>query len=1112
MTRTADQLRSIKNFDQLIPFLEEDLEWPFPHGRAQYDFEDLTFQYSAEEVGLEAEYAAKIKSIHQLRPLVGGQPWGIFFVEFENKKLPIVVLRRILSHLVLKKRKSANPAERARWNAGDLIFISAFAEEGTLQREIAFAHFHQDPGDQPTLRVLGWDGGDTPLKLEHVAQILKQRLSWPNDTSNHDLWRKQWTGAFRYRIGQQIQTADLLAKELARVARNIRDAAMALMRVESPGGPLRKMHEAFRTALIHDLDQKGFADTYAQTITYGLLTAAISRTDRAAGADGTFVLAEDIHNMVPITNPFLKEMLESFLKVGGRNPAGHTGLDFDELGVQEVVELLRSDEIDLPAVLDDFGNRNPHEDPVIHFYQDFLNAYDAEMQIQRGVFYTPQPVVSYIVRSAHRLLQTELGIEDGLASTITWNEMASKRAAAGRPLTVPEGTALDSHFVVILDPATGTATFLVEVIDLIFKTLTAKWKQQGKAAAQRREAWNQYVPLHLLPRLLGYELMMAPYAIAHMKIGLKLNETGYTFGSEERVQVYLTNALERAIDLTTQRTLADWMPALAHEAQAVHSIKSRQRFTVIIGNPPYSNYSANLTPAARSLVDRYRTFRGSFIRERNQLQFERNLQDDFVKFIAIGQGLIDGSGIGILGYITNATMLASTSLRGLRENLITTFTDLFESNLHGGTNELFGDNVVDENVFDISQAVAIHILARNPNGLSSTVHYRDLIGRRQHKYDSLLSPVPVPSEFTEIQPDVMNCGFMPQDEAASMGNLRLDSLFEQFGGGVKTNQDAVVIAFDDTLLRKSIKEFDSALLRDFRESVQSILYRPFDTRRIFYHQEAVASRSFPTMKHTLLGPNVGLVTSSTWTTPDRFSVGISKIMVEMKAGTHDRGTTFFPLYRYESILGSAPERRSNLTPMCIELWSTVTGTRFLPVGKGDLVESSGPEDILHWLYALFYSPEYRNRFRSALANRFPIVLIGASLSLVRIMVQFGERLAALHLVESPILGATPPTYFGPSLPTVESVSYEDGTVTINRAGTAGFRGVPEAVWKFYFGGYQVCDKWLKDRKRRTLSAEEIVHYQKIIAAINETIRIMTEIDAAIEQHGGWPDAFATSSE
>ena len=275
---------------------------------------------------------------------------------------------------------------------------------------------------------------------------------------------------------------------------------MALMRVESPRGPLRKMHEAFRTALIHDLDQKGFADTYAQTITYGLLTAAISRTDRSAGADGTFVLAEDIHNMVPITNPFLKEMLESFLKVGGRGSARHNGLDFDELGVQEVVELLRSDEIDLPAVLDDFGNKNPDEDPVIHFYQDFLNAYDANLKIQRGVFYTPQPVVSYIVQSVHELLQTEFGLEDGLASTITWGEMVARH----RTLTIPDGVKSSDPFVVVLDPATGTATFIVEVIEVIHKTLTAGWKKRRLTQAQQRAAWNEYVPTHLLPRLYGY--------------------------------------------------------------------------------------------------------------------------------------------------------------------------------------------------------------------------------------------------------------------------------------------------------------------------------------------------------------------------------------------------------------------------------------------------------------------------------------------------------------------------------------------------------------------------------------------------------------------------------
>jgi hypothetical protein len=699
MTRNVDQLRSIQTFEELIPFLEDDLDWPFPHGSQDYEFDDLTFEYTPEELGLEEEFAAKIKRIHQLRPLVGGQPWGIFFVEFENKKLPVVVLRRILSHLVLKQRKSANPADRARWNAGDLLFISAFAEEGTLQREIAFAHFHQDPGDQPTLRVLGWDGGDTPLKLEHVSQLLKQRLSWPRNPADHAAWRKQWAGAFRYKIGEQIRTADLLARELARVARNIRDAAMALMKVESSRGPLRRMHEAFRTALIHDLTQEGFADTYAQTITYGLLTAAISRTDRSAGADGTFVLAEDIHNMVPITNPFLKEMLESFLKVGGRGTSKQPGLDFDELGVQEVVELLRSSDIDLPAVLEDFGNRNPGEDPVIRFYEDFLKAYNKELKVKRGVFYTPQPVVSYIVRSVHELLQTEFGLSDGLASTITWGEMAAQMSATGKSFSIPDGTSPDSHFVIILDPATGTATFLVEVIDVVFRTLTKKWKAARLTSAQQKEEWNRYVPTHLLPRLFGYELMMAPYAIAHMKLGLKLGETGYTFGTEQRVRIYLTNAMEPAHDFSDR--LAFDIPALAHEAHAVNTVKRHQQFTVVLGNPPYSKSSQNQGPWIEGLMDSYkRTVR----KAETQIQA---LSDDYAKFFRFAHYLLEQSKVGVLHMITNNGFIDGPLFRDMRSSLVESFSDVRVLNLHGDSRKQFAppDGLADENVFDIQQGV-----------------------------------------------------------------------------------------------------------------------------------------------------------------------------------------------------------------------------------------------------------------------------------------------------------------------------------------------------------------------------------------------------------------------
>jgi hypothetical protein len=622
-----ERLRAIKRLDQLVAYLRDELDWPI----ASDDIEDISYTYEPEELGLDAEHAVKINQIRQLRPLHSGQPWGIFWVSFEKKRLPIVVLRRILASLVVKSRQSANSADRPRWKMNDLLFISAYGDEDTDQREIAFAHFKQTDGDLPTLRVLGWDGADTRLKLDHVAHTLAEKLHWPSNTANAEAWREQWSSAFRHRIGHVIRTADGLAERLASLARAIRGAAQTMMAHESERGQLTKLYKAFQTALIHDLTPETFADTYAQTVTYGLLTAAISRTEMSAGTAGTFVRAEDISDIVPVTNPFLKEMLQTFLKAGGRRG----GIDFDELGIQDVVELLRGDETDLPEVLRDFGNKNPDEDPVIRFYEDFLKAYDAQLRIKRGVFYTPWQVVSYIVRSVHELLQTEFGLPDGLASTITWGEMVKQNPSLKLPpLTDEPGEkrTIDpaEPFVQILDGATGTATFIVEVIDVIHQTMTAKWKEAGLTAAQIQAAWNDYVPRHLLPRVYGFELMMAPYAIAHMKVGLKLYETGYRFGTTERVRIYLTNSLE----LKVRQLPQIGFEALAHEAAAVNEVKWYKRFTVIIGNPPYSNLSANLTVTARALVEKYKFIDGERVVERNALQLERNLNDDYVKFIA----------------------------------------------------------------------------------------------------------------------------------------------------------------------------------------------------------------------------------------------------------------------------------------------------------------------------------------------------------------------------------------------------------------------------------------------------------------------------------------------
>lgn len=720
-------LRSITDFDDLLAYLGDELDWPIE----DYGLEELTFEYDADELGLKDEEAEKLKdgSIRQLRPMPGGQPFGIFFVEFGQAKLPVVVLRRILNALVIKKRNSANPADRQRWDAADLLFISAFGEDE--DREIAFAHFHKDPetSELPVLRVLGWDGADTTLKTQYVAETLKNRLHWPEVAGDHEAWRTQWRGAFRHRLGHVIKTSSDLADALASFASKIRDAAVTIMAHESEAkGQLRKLHRAFQASLISDLSEEDFADTYAQTVTYGLLTAAISRTEMSEGRHGTALTQEDITAMVPVTNPFLKEMLQEFLKVGGRKG----GVDFDELGINEVVELLRGDETDLPAILRDFGNRKPGEDPVIHFYEHFLASYNKQLRIQRGVFYTPQPVVSYIVRSVHELLQTEFGLEDGLASTVTWSEMLEKQPDLKLPpLTDEPGCketiSPDEPFVQILDPATGTGTFIVEVIEVIHHTLSKKWEQQRLTDTQRREAWNDYTLKHLLCRLTGFELMMAPYAIAHMKIGLKLSETGFSAWDQltntNRVRVYLTNSLEPNQDFSNR--LAFDVPSLAHEARAVNRVKANTAFTVIVGNPPY------LREKERGPGERAERI-GGWVRHGDYNNKTPALFDDFIRplaesdqgvhaklayelsvifwRLALWMAFERRSTPGIIGMISPRAYISGPGHTGMRKWLKKSSTDFWVSDL-GGDNRGARKS---ENIFTIETGVAIGLCVKSP--------------------------------------------------------------------------------------------------------------------------------------------------------------------------------------------------------------------------------------------------------------------------------------------------------------------------------------------------------------------------------------------------------------
>lgn len=1138
MNRTAEQLRAIRNFEDLIRYLEDELDWPLQ----EYGFDQLTFEYSPEELGIKEQDAAKIGCIYQLRPLYTGQPWGIFFVEFEHKKLPVVVLRRILSHLVVKKRASANKSSAAAWNTEDLLFISAYGEEETEQREIAFAHFHQEPGDLPSLRVLGWDGADTLLKLAHVNRVLHERLRWPANPGDQQAWRDQWRAPFRHRIGHVINTADGLAEVLAQLARNIRDRAQTMLGAEAVNGPLRTLHKAFRTSLIHDLSEESFADTYAQTITYGLLTAAISRTDRSEGRHGTALIAENITDMVPVTNPFLKEMLQTFLRVGGRKG----GIDFDELGIQDVVELLRGKETDLPAILRDFGNRTRGEDPVIHFYEHFLAAYNKKLKVQRGVFYTPQPVVSYIVRSVHELLQTEFGLEDGLASTITWREMEQRNlplsAGEGQgegEFKIPAGTDPDSPFVIILDPATGTATFLVEVIDVIYRTLNEKWRKQGMGDRQREAAWNGYVPKHLLPRLYGYELMMAPYAIAHMKIGLKLHETGYRFGSNERARVYLTNALELASDYTKQMEFEEVLPALAHEAKAVNTVKLGQRFTVVIGNPPYSISSQNKSLFIDEIMELYKI----------DVRHEPNikpLSDDYVKFFRFAHYLAAQAKFGVISFITNNSFLWGPTFLGMRKMLSADFPALYLLNLHGDSlsGETTPSDEKDENIFDIRQGVVISIGSRSPSILARNtgVWSSDIYGSRQLKYGVLGEQSSKITAWQKLENASNGGSFIRSDQTHKDEYLMfpiLTDVLTKHSKPILTKRDHLVIHFDKAKLIETLHDLCNLPYKEFVERyslegdsrdwtyaaarrtvqsfgikdefIQKVHYRPFDQRWTYYVNQTKGFMAYPVygfLSH-MLRENLALcvprqINQMPWQHALPANGVIEYCYISNK--TREQNDVF-PLYSYDKqsgIFGVSGARCPNLA---ISFLAQLSKRLFLRQSDIDgLPQGITPEYIFHYIYSVLHSFAYRTRYSEFLKIDFPRIPLPGSPELFQELFKLGGELVSLHLLESSRINQFITHYQGEGDHSIlKQPVYKDGAVWINAAQR--FENVPEAVWNFHIGGYQVCKKWLKDRKGRCLSEEDIVHYQKIVVALNETIRLMQEIDAVINRHGGWPAAF-----
>jgi len=865
------KLRALTSFYALVDYLRDELDWPIE----AEDAEEVTFDYDPEELGIDPVHAVKIDTIKQIRPLAEGQPWGIFYIEFETKSLPVVVLRRILRALVPTSR--LRDPNRPAWQMSDLLFICSQGEE--YNRSLSFAHFsHSQDSKTPELHTFSWDSKET--HFYYLKNLYLEALRWPEDESDIDAWQRDWDKAFKVEHRYVIRTAQSLAREMAKMAATIRDLVLEVYDLEHSGGPLHQLHLSFKMVLIHDLTVEDFADMYAQTVTYGLFSARVTQ-------EGDFSI-QDVVAMIPNTNPFLKELLEELTT--------KEAVDLDEIGVGQLVQLLY--DVDIKAILRDFGRQRRGEDPVIHFYETFLKEYDADKKVQRGVFYTPDPVVSFIVRSIDHILQAEFDCVDGLADTgmMEWKGQS-----------VPK--------VQILDPATGTGTFLKYVIQQVWNNFYQRNKNRSAAETKRR--WNYYVPKHLLPRMYGFELMMAPYAVAHMKLGLTLKQTGYDFQVDERLRVYLTNSLQPAHEVPRIDRFS-----LAHEAEEASCVKNDIPITVVIGNPPYSVTSSNQGEYIRDLMKIYK----------KAVKGEKGLvalSDDYLKFIRLSHFLIDQTGKGVVGLITNRGYISGLIHRGLRQELMKSFDKIFIVDLHGDTNigERGPDGKVNENVFDIQQGVSIIFLIKALGLNQCDVFFHEFWGTREEKNEILITNDITSINFIKLSPEPDKFFFAPFDKSFLAEYERYYSIRDIFhinSCGVKTHRDGVLIDFargnltsrfndiatseDLDRLKKQygIKDTNHWSLQNAKKSIKAnevsefiheITYRPFDKRYIYYNRDIIekGDSKYPTLQH-MLRPNKALLASRIQVKDKYNAVFCSELLAEMKTAESTRSSNVFPLY------------------------------------------------------------------------------------------------------------------------------------------------------------------------------------------------------------------------
>lgn len=835
---------------------------------------------------------------------------------------------------------------------------------------------------------------------------------------------------------EPIKSGKHLSKIMGGKAQRIRDNARQFLSNRSErNAELVRVYETIKKLLVHDLSEEAFADMYAQTLVYGLFVA------RFYDESPTSFSRQEARDLIPKSNPLLRHFFDHIVGPNFDKRLEYIVNELCEVFSHADVEKLMSQYLEVNLK----GKTHRKQDTVIHFYEDFLNEYDPVLRKKMGAYYTPLPVVEFIVRSVDELLRQEFNLPKGLADTT--------KLSNGK------------HKVQVLDPAVGTGTFISAVIGEIYRKFKG---QEGR--------WPTYVHNDLLPRIHGFELMMAPYTIAHLKLGLSFKETGFKYFNR-RLGIYLTNSLEQAPNQESLFTAFGLAESIAEESKVAAVIKNETPIMVVVGNPPYSVSSSNKGEWIQKLIDVYKT---------NLDEKSYNaLSDDYVKFIRLAENFVERNGSGVVAMITNNSFIDGITHRQMRKHLLETFDEIRILNLHGNSKkkEKTPTGEVDENVFDIQQGVSINIFIKKDHvkkGLSDVFH-ADIFGKRETKFNALGVGSLQKIKWQKLNYSEPYFFFVPKDftlQDEYNKGFKIDEIFIVKAAGIKTHHDNTVIATSIEKLKDQIIRYFSGENYLFTEElIKNITYRPFDNRFIYYDTKIVVRHRKEQIKHSLK-KNIALLSGRQSKSEFANHFFVSKFISEMKTAESTTGSYHFPLYLYDEDDSRTPNLKR-------EFLVTIEKK----VGK------TNPDEVFDYIYAILFSPNYRKKYKEFLKIDFPRIPYPQNTVLFKKLAEMGQELRQLHLLESPVVNKFITTYPESGSDIVEKPSYRNNKVFINDVQY--FGNVPEIAWNFWIGGYQPAQKWLKDRKGQTLTNEDIEHYQKIIVALDETDRVMNKVDRAM---------------